>query len=334
MNGNRLLMGLNYIDPKYIEESERDMPAGHAVPRKPLVIAALIAALLLAGCGYAVLSGTAWFQSFFTQRKGQPLSQGQSDYIAENTKELGQSITVNGYTVTLEAAIAEPRVAWLKLRLQGPAPFTRNSVGFFPRWTSEEREYMESTFYKKGHSPKEQSPYSRVSGVYNDPVGDTISILFRIDQSRDSALPSFEAGVPYILHLTDWTESDLGEPPVVVAEGEWNFEIVFDHLNEDVVELISQPVTVNANDVSLTLTSLKLRAMSLEATFDAVDPDDLRTMSALALSKVVLKDGSAVSILPTNFNPSGSAGLALDCPIDLKEADYVELRDGTILPMP
>lgn len=42
----------------------------------------------------------------------------------------------------------------------------------------------------------------------------------------------------------------------------------------------------------------------------------------------------AVSIMPTSFDPSGSAGLSLDCPIDLAEVDYVELRDGTQLPMP
>ena len=46
------------------------------------------------------------------------------------------------------------------------------------------------------------------------------------------------------------------------------------------------------------------------------------------------KDGTAVSILTTSFDPSGSAGLSLDCPIDLAEVDYVELRDGTQLPMP
>ena len=193
---------------------------------------------------------------------------------------------------------------------------------------------MEESFYRKGNSPKEHSPYGGGSWVYDDPVGNTISILIRLDQSHDPSAPTFEVGIPYILHLTDLTENDSGEPAVVVAEGEWNFEIIFDHLNEETVELLSQPVEICANGVSLNLTSLKLRTMGLDAAFDPTDPSDIRTMAVLALSKVVLKDGTTVSIMPTSFDPSDSAGLSLDCPIDLAEVDYVELRDGTQLPMP
>ncbi len=53
MNGQNLLMGLSYIDRKYIEESERDTtpsPARKSL-RRPLLIAAMIAVmLLLVGC--------------------------------------------------------------------------------------------------------------------------------------------------------------------------------------------------------------------------------------------------------------------------------------------
>ena len=51
MNGKSLLIGLSCIDPKYIEESEKDTPARHVIAWKPMLIAAVIAALLLAGCG-------------------------------------------------------------------------------------------------------------------------------------------------------------------------------------------------------------------------------------------------------------------------------------------
>lgn len=338
MTGKDLFIALGSISPKYYDEAENDTitpSQGHKSLRRSLLIAAVIAALLLlVGCGYVVLSGTEWFQSYFAQQKGQPLSQGQTDYIVQNTREIGESVTVNGYTVTVESAIAEPRTAYIKLRLEGPKPFTKAWIYFNPRWTSDDHQYTEESFYRKGNSPKERSPYGGGSWVYDDPVGNTISILIRLDQSHDPSAPTFEVGIPYILHLTDLTENDSGEPAVVVAEGEWNFEIIFDHLNEETVELISQPVEICVNGVSLNLTSLKLRTMGLDAAFDPTDPSDIRTMAVLALSKVVLKDGTAVSILPTSFDPSGSAGLSLDCPIDLAEVDYVELRDGTQLPMP
>lgn len=335
MTGKDLFIALGDISPKYYDEAEDDTIAssqGHKPLRRPLLIAAVIAALLLlVGCGYVVLSGAEWFQSYFTQRKGQPLSQGQTDYIAQNTKEIGQSVTVNGYTVTVESAIAEPRTAYIKLRLEGPRPFTKEWIHFNPRWTSDDHQYMESAFYRKGSSPKEQSLYGGGSWVYDDPVGNTISILIRLDQSHDPAAPSFEAGIPYTLHLTDLTEDDWGEERVVVAEGEWNFDIVFDQLQNDTVELISQPAIVTFNDVSLNLTSLKLHTMGVEATFDAADE---RCWACFAYANVVLKDGTTVAIHPTGFDPSGSAGFSLDCPIDLEEVDYVKFRDGTRFPMP
>lgn len=335
MTGKDLFIALGNISPKYYDEAENDTIAssqGHKSLRRPLLIAAVIAALLLlVGCGYVVLSGTEWFQSYFTQQKGQPLSQGQTDYIAQNTKEVGQSVTVNGYTVTVESAIADSRTAYIKLRLEGPRPFTKEWIYFNPRWTSDDHQYMESAFYRKGSSPKEQSLYGGGSWVYDDPVGNTISILIRLDQSHDPAAPSFEAGIPYTLHLTDLTENDWGEERVVVAEGEWNFDIVFDQLRNETVELIPRPVTVSFNDVSLNLTSLKLRTMGVSAAFDAADE---RCLACFAHANVVLKDGTTVSIHPTGFDPSGSAEFSLDSPIDLAEVDYVELRDGTRLPIP
>ena len=76
---------------------------------------------------------------------------------------------------------------------------------------------------------------------------------------------AFEAGVPYILHLTDLTQWDDGGG-TILAEGPWDFEIVFDHLNDGQLELISQPATVSANGASLTLTSFKLGTMGAEVT--------------------------------------------------------------------
>ena len=52
MNGQNLLMGLSYIDRKFIEESETDaMPKRRQSLRRPLLVAAIVAlSLLLVGC--------------------------------------------------------------------------------------------------------------------------------------------------------------------------------------------------------------------------------------------------------------------------------------------
>lgn len=58
MKGKNLLLGLSYIDRKFIEEAENDtLPAKRLTLRRPLLIAAMIALmLLLVGCGIMVYS--------------------------------------------------------------------------------------------------------------------------------------------------------------------------------------------------------------------------------------------------------------------------------------
>ena len=335
MTGKDLFIALGNISPEYYDEAENDTIAssqGHKSLRRPLLIAAVIAALLLlVGCGYVVLSETQWLQSFFSHQKGQPLSQGQSAYIEENTQVIGQSVTVNGYSVTVESAIAEERVACIRLRLEGSGITDIYSGSFRPRPLADGSGY-ESLFFEKGHTSAEESPYGLGRWIFS-PDRNGISILIQLDQSADPNAPSFEAGVPYVLHLTDLYVNGFGQSERMLTEGVWDFEIVFDHLSTDSAELINSPITVTHENISLRVTSLSLRTMGIDVRFDPGAYDYLGR-NCFEDSWVVLKDGTRVSAYPQFYNPSGSAGLSLDCPIDLAEVDYVELRDGTQLPMP
>lgn len=331
MNGKSLLIGLSCIDPKYIEESEKDFPGRYTISWKPLLIAASIAALLLAGCGYVVLSESQWLQSFFSRQKGQPLSQGQAAYIEQNTQIIGHSLSRNGYTVTVESAIAEERVACIRLRLEGPGITDIYSGSFRPRPLADGEGY-ESLFFEKGYTCYDQSPFGSGRWIFS-PDGNGISILIQLDQSADPEAPSFKAGVPYVLHLTDLYVNGMGKSEALLTEGVWDFEIVFDHLNTDSAELIHSPVTITHENVSLQITSMKLRTMGIDVKFKP-GPYDYLGRNCFDDSWVVLRDGTRVSIYPQFYQPCGSAGLSLDCPIDLKEVNYVQLRDGTKLHMP
>lgn len=328
MTGKDLFFALGTIDESFYQEAELE-PKRH---RRSLTVAALIAALLLlAGCGYMMLSGTQWFGSYFRGQKKQPLSQGQKDYIAQGTTEFGQSVTVDGYTVTLEYAIAEARVAYLKLRLDAPKKVKDSTYFDSPRLENDQG--FEQYFYKKGGTPLEPSGFWEASWDLQA-SGRTLSMLIRMDQSSNPNKPSFEAGVPYILHLVNLTEHNFGEDPVLLSKGPWDFEIVFDHLNDDTLELVTEPIHVSMSGVELELTSLKLRTMGAEMTFVPEKPDDIRTLAVLAKSHVILKDGTFVELQPAGFDPKGSLPLTLDSPIDLEEIDHFELRDGTRIDLP
>ena len=323
-----MFLALGTIDESFYREADVE-PQRH---RHFLTVAALIAALLLlAGCGYMVLSGTQWFGSYFRGQKKQPLSQGQKDLIAGSTTEFGQSVTVDGYTVTLEYAIAEARVAYLKLRVDAPKKVKDSTYFESPRLENDQG--FEQYFYKKGGTPLEPSGFWGASWDFQT-SGRTLSMLIRMDQSSNPDKPSFEAGVPYILHLVNLTEHIFGEDPVLLSEGPWDFEIVFDHLNDDTLELVTEPIHVSMSGVELELTSLKLRTMGAEMTFVPENGRDERAMAVLAKSHVILKDGTSVILQPTDFNPKGYLALALDSPIDLEEIDHFELRDGTRIEVP
>ena len=134
MNGKNLLIGLSYIDRKYIEESEQDIPVKKAITparnqhkaqlkrlstRKAWLIAAVIALmLLLVGCAVAYASG--WFQQVFSSRSETPLSSEQIQYIQNNEQIVGQSQTINDWTVDLKSTICDGRTGYLVFQITAP----------------------------------------------------------------------------------------------------------------------------------------------------------------------------------------------------------------------
>lgn len=331
MTGKDLLIALGTIDEAFYEEAERPLSSR----RRRIAVAVLVAAmLLLAGCSYAVLSQAQWFRDFFGRLNGQSLSQGQAAYIEENVQSLeGQSVTVGRYRLTLESALAEERTACIRLRLEGPGLKEMYSVGFLPRPLADGTG-TEAVFFRKGRTPQEESPYAQ--GVWSSGLeGNSFFILLWLEQSLSSETP-FEVGVPYVLHLTDLEADTFGGPLKLLQEGEWDFEIVFDHLSREQAELLTEPVTVDSPDypgVSLTLTSWKLRVLGMDVKFEPGSLDYLGR-GCLEDAFVALKDGTRVGAYPLFYDPDGTATYTLDCPIDIREADYVQLWDGTRLSVP
>ena len=122
MTGQNLLIGLSYIDRKYIEESEQDFPekkAKHLSAKKLWLIAAVIAlALLLVGCTVAYVNG--WFQQIFSSRSETPLSSDQIQYIQNNEQIVGQSQTINDWTVELKSTICDESTGYLVFQITAP----------------------------------------------------------------------------------------------------------------------------------------------------------------------------------------------------------------------
>lgn len=122
MTGQNLLIGLSYIDRKYIEESEQDFSEKKAKclsAKKLWLIATVIAlALLLVGCTVAYVNG--WFQQIFSSRSETPLSSDQIQYIQNNEQIVGQSQTINDWTVELKSTICDGSTGYLVFQITAP----------------------------------------------------------------------------------------------------------------------------------------------------------------------------------------------------------------------
>lgn len=319
---------------KNVRKSEAPNTKGNSMPksRRMILIAAVIAAMIAAMTmlvGYTVLNGAAWFRNFFEEKLQQPLSPGQKEYIDQNSLDIHQSVTVDGYTLTIESAIADSRNAYLKLRLDGPSgePLDADMYGYTLRRLPDQSGF-EPIFFKA------DDPSLNFGAGYwemledSNPNDNSVSILWVLTQSGDS--PSFEENVLYQIHLTDWFAyyEDTGIDKLIVENGAFDLSITFSSLNQDEQSFLSEPVSTSYLEFAVEMTSFQLRTMSGSATYTG--RDDEKGILCLVDSFVVLNNGTMVEIRPHVFG-TGFCDFVLASPIVLSEVDYVQLRDGTKL---
>jgi len=337
MTGKNMLLAIQDLDADILEEAEfGQLPSAKGFSQrkhKHILIAAVLAGiLLLAGCAYVVLSEADWFRSYFTFQNKQDLSPGQSSFIEQNTQTLTSSVTVDGYTLTVESAIADSRNAYLKLRLQGPPGTVLDADSYTSRLRPTADGFDYRSFYRLDDPDGFSGGRTWLPVADEDPNDNLFSILYVINQTDNNSQPFFEEGVLYRLHVTDLTadydEENRHEP--LTDGGVWDFDIVFESINDDVMELITEPVPTAFETISIEVTSFQLQTMSAFVTYSG--RNDERGVACFFDAAVVLKDGTRVSFKPRMLSPKGEIceiHFMLSSPIVLDEVDYVELRDGT-----
>lgn len=120
-----LLVGFGSVKDSYVISAEEfrqgKMKAQikRLSTRKMWLIAAVIAlTLLLVGCAVAYANG--WFQQIFSERSETPLSSEQIQYIQNNEQIVGQSQTINDWTVDLKSTICDGRTGYLVFQITAP----------------------------------------------------------------------------------------------------------------------------------------------------------------------------------------------------------------------
>ena len=127
MTGQNLLIGLSYIDRKYIEESEQDFSEKKAkclsAKKLWLIAAVIVLALLLVGCAilYARWSSGLedWFRPSNTIRQQAEQSGLSVIYPEDQTKDDGLSAVDQGITVSVKQTIVDQWRASIVLKIEG-----------------------------------------------------------------------------------------------------------------------------------------------------------------------------------------------------------------------
>ena len=120
-----LLVGFNSVKDSYVISAEefrqgkQKAQVKRLSTRKMWLIAAVVAlTLLLVGCAVAYANG--WFQQIFSARSETPLSSEQIQYIQNNEQIVGQSQTINNWTVDLKSTICDGRTGYLVFQITAP----------------------------------------------------------------------------------------------------------------------------------------------------------------------------------------------------------------------
>lgn len=301
------------------------------------VLIAAVFIMTLTVSVFAAEIGATWFQQFFADKCETELSEEQIAFIEQNAVLINQSNTVDGYTLTVESAMHDERIIYVKLDLYAP-------VGVALPY-GEDRYFETIGLYSKDGELVNQG-WSMSEIMDEDKTDNHVEILmtFNIDGNVDTGFLLADGGVT--LKLTDLYKSYgryFSRKTEMMAEGTWQFDLQFATTQKDLWEheLISEPVPCmmvkdsTREETEILLTSVCLRALTIDVVYDYPEGADMKHLYWRGM-KVVKKDGTVINVMPSggSIHPEGDQvtgymSLEPDTPIVLDEVAYIEFPGGT-----
>jgi len=313
-----------------------------------LLIVALLLTLTITALAYFGVGE--WFKSFFAELSGGELSPKQQQYIDENAVGIGQSETVDGYTVTVNSAICDEQTLYLVISVEGPEgvkldmPSEEGSIYFdYAKCKST------GTYKRTGHLSSFGGSWPHLDD--GDGRENTVTMIMQEQyvMSADSNRV-YTDGEIWRLQLADLTTRTgaLYDKVTTLAKGGWSFEFPLTKMNGE-VEMVPSPVVCVAQSggemskkesVEMKVDSLVLRPFSITLRYSFFPGNRPEAVDMLDVY-LVMKDGSKVIAQPRSGGGAGSIGsnggemsYIFDAPVMLDEVAYVVLPDDVQVPFP
>lgn len=314
------------------------------------VVAAVMMILCTAGTCYVMAASVGVIDDFlgiFENRTNTQLSDKQRQYIEESFVEMGANVSCDGYTVTAQGAFTDGTVAYILLDVEAPEGVVIDGLGVGFQTAAKE--------IVRGDNPEKLLNITGLSMTYV-PVADydgkdyTTSVLLQISCIRlNGSNYSFADGYARYLELSE-IHYYMDEYPYsceVIAEGNWNFEIMFAQTQAGEVELLTAPIrmpmqrTMTADCVDTTISSIRMKGLGIDFYY-TIDADDVQEPGDFGDVRVVMKDGNIVNVYPKSGlsvddaeggNTVFSCSYIAQAPIVIQEADYVMIGDDSVIPV-
>ena len=311
-----------------------------------LLTAAVITVLLTMSVFAAenIMTYDNWFRDYFSGKEVvADISENQLILLDSSLTAIDQSVTSNGYTVTLETAITDGYVAYFTFRMEAPEGEILDKSRYLFREVpldifGEDIDDGEITVQCGGWRTLED----------DDTTDNTVRLLLEISVSdpdhMDSALTD-KAEKTIILN-TFLGDAGPESPYEIQAEGDWCFTFTLpdtDPVTQE-VEMLTAPVRCTARrqsgqhnfNIAVQVTSFRLRALTatliyeepLTGFWEGIILDEIY---------VVLCDGSRVLARYAGGSYQDGvcvSNLEFDVPISFADVDYIEFPGGDRAYMP
>ncbi len=308
----------------------------------PVAAALLVAilALSMAAAALAVFTSD-WFAAFFADRSGAALTADQYRFIEEKSVGIGQSVTADGYTVTVDSAICDAQNLYLVLRIEGPEGVKLELDSEEGNLSFGYTKYESTgTYERTGHLISGNGSWHPLDD--GDGKAHTATILMRHQRVLSAGSNQvYTDGEIWRVHFADLCTQtgELFDVKTVLAEGGWSFAFPLTEMSEE-VEMISSPVACMAQaggeggskePVEIMVTSLALRPFGITCSYSFVSGPRPEAVDILDIS-LVMKDGRTITANPRSGGGTGGFGSAggtmsytFDAPVILEEVAYLVL---------
>jgi len=350
MKARDIMDAMDMLDADIILDAKAPQTGRRLSLRRILLVAAVV--VLAGSLGISALAAAdkaGWFRDMFADKAGSELTPGQESFIRDNTVDVGMKQTRNGYTLTLDSAVTDGKLAYFRFLL-----------------TAQEGTKLDADWYgaNYGTTMLNEAGENFLSGEgsgaggmrwITEPEGrqeDRVWLLLETDRSFfGDAIPlSDHIWTVYIYGLkAGYPQEDLGLRYETLAEGCWEFQIRFPEGCERELELIREPVTtscvldtgrtidmeagviyVTTEACPVQITSFRLRALTAELTFAYPEKDQIN--GRFGDIYVVMKDGTKIRLTDNSVMPN-FLSYTLEAPVDLDQADHILFPDGTTIPV-